>query len=383
VVPLPQGFVAHTGRAGLRDVGDDLAIVVATGPCTGAGVFTQSLFAGPSIEVSRKHLTAGDARGVVVIAKNANVATGSAGLSDAYEVAALAACAAGLDPAQMLIASTGVIGRRYPMDLLRRYLGQLQPEAFEAGAGQVARAMMTTDTRPKTAERTVGGARVVGVAKGVGMIEPNMATMLAFVFTDAAVAPAVLDDLWRRAVDSTFNCLSVDTDTSTSDTAVVLASGVAGPVDPAALAVALREVCLDLTLQLARDGEGATKLLTVTVHQARDDDQARRVAKAIVNSPLVKTAVHGADPNWGRVAMAIGKNSDDTDIDPARVVIRFGELETYPSLPDEDGLDALREVMRADHVDIDVVLGTGSAESTVYGCDLSDGYIRINADYTT
>ena len=382
-MPLPQGFVAHTGRAGLRDVGDDLAIVVATGPCTGAGVFTQSLFAGPSIEVSRKHLTAGDARGVVVIAKNANVATGSAGLSDAYEVAALAACAAGLDPAQMLIASTGVIGRRYPMDLLRRYLGQLQPEAFEAGAGQVARAMMTTDTRPKTAERTVGGARVVGVAKGVGMIEPNMATMLAFVFTDAAVAPAVLDDLWRRAVDSTFNCLSVDTDTSTSDTAVVLASGVAGPVDPAALAVALREVCLDLTLQLARDGEGATKLLTVTVHQARDDDQARRVAKAIVNSPLVKTAVHGADPNWGRVAMAIGKNSDDTDIDPARVVIRFGELETYPSLPDEDGLDALREVMRADHVDIDVVLGTGSAESTVYGCDLSDGYIRINADYTT
>jgi glutamate N-acetyltransferase/amino-acid N-acetyltransferase len=124
-------------------------------------------------------------------------------------------------------------------------------------------------------------------------------------------------------------------------------------------------------------------LLTVTVRQARDDDQARRVAKAIVNSPLVKTAVHGADPNWGRVAMAIGKNSDDTDIDPARVVIRFGELETYPSMPDEDGLDALREVMRADHVDIDVVLATGHAEATVYGCDLSDGYIRINADYTT
>jgi glutamate N-acetyltransferase / amino-acid N-acetyltransferase len=221
------------------------------------------------------------------------------------------------------------------------------------------------------------------VAKGVGMIEPNMATMLAFVFTDAEVASAVLDDLWRRAVDTTFNCLSVDTDTSTSDTAVVLASGVAGPVDPAALAVALREVCLDLTLQLARDGEGATKLLTVTVRDARDAGQARRVAKAVVNSPLVKTAVHGADPNWGRVAMAIGKNSDDTDIDPDRVVIRFGELETYPAMPDAAGLAVLREVMRADHVDIDISLGTGWAEATVYGCDLSAGYVRINADYTT
>jgi glutamate N-acetyltransferase/amino-acid N-acetyltransferase len=197
------------------------------------------------------------------------------------------------------------------------------------------------------------------------------------------VDAAVLDDLWRRAVDTTFNCLSVDTDTSTSDTAVVLASGAAGPVDPAALAVALREVCLDLTLQLARDGEGATKLLTVTVHDARDGEQARRVAKSIVNSPLVKTAVHGADPNWGRVAMAIGKNSDDSDIDPELVVIRFGDLQTYPTMPDAEGLAALSQVMKADHVDIDVALGTGEAEATVYGCDLSAGYVRINADYTT
>jgi glutamate N-acetyltransferase/amino-acid N-acetyltransferase len=212
-----------------------------------------------------------------------------------------------------------------------------------------------------------------------------MATMLAFVFTDAAVGPADLDRLWRRAVDETFNCLSVDTDTSTSDTAVVLANGLAGPVSEGALSVALREVCLDLTLQLARDGEGATKLLTVSVRAARDGRQARRVAKSIVNSPLVKTAVHGADPNWGRVAMAIGKCQDDTDIDPERVVIRFGDVPAYPApAGDQDrALAALSEVMAADHVEIEVELGTGAAEATVYGCDLSDGYVRINADYTT
>jgi glutamate N-acetyltransferase/amino-acid N-acetyltransferase len=163
----------------------------------------------------------------------------------------------------------------------------------------------------------------------------------------------------------------------------VLANGAAGPVPEAELAVALREVCLDLTLQLARDGEGATKLITVTVHTARDRGQARRVAKSIVNSPLVKTAVHGADPNWGRVAMAIGKCADDHDIHPEHVVIRFGHLEAYPDIPGPEGLAELAGIMARDHVDIDVELGAGDAEATTYGCDLSDGYVRINADYTT
>jgi glutamate N-acetyltransferase/amino-acid N-acetyltransferase len=215
------------------------------------------------------------------------------------------------------------------------------------------------------------------------MIEPDLATMLAFVVTDAAVDATTLAGLWERAVSGTFNCLSIDTDTSTSDMAVVLANGAAGPVSEAALAVALREVCLDLTLQLARDGEGATKLLTVTVRAAADPSQARRVAKAVVNSPLVKTAIHGADPNWGRVAMAIGKCQDDRDIDPARVVIRFGDLEAYPHRPDEKGLQQLSEVLAADHVEIEVELSIGSAEATVYGCDLSAEYVRINAEYTT
>lgn len=382
-VGLPAGFIAHTGHAGLRDEGDDVSVVVCTRPCVTAGVFTQSRFAGPSVAISRRAVSSGAARAFVVVAKNANVANGEQGDRDAEELTHLVAAASGLSPDEVMVASTGVIGRPYPMASLRRHLGALTPVSFDADASAVARAMMTTDTVPKTAVQAAGAAQVVGIAKGVGMIEPHMATMLAFVLTDAEVDHPTLDRMWRRAVDETFNCLSVDTDTSTSDTAVAMASGAAGPVPEAALGIALREVCLDLTLQLARDGEGATKLLTVTARAARDTQQARRVAKAIVNSPLVKTAVHGADPNWGRVAMAIGKCEDDTDIHPGSVVIRFGGMETFPDLPDEEGLKRLRKIMASDHVEIEVELGTGQAEATVFGCDLSDGYVRINADYTT
>jgi glutamate N-acetyltransferase/amino-acid N-acetyltransferase len=378
----PEGFVAHTGACGLRGAGDDVAIVASCRAGSSAAVFTRSRFAGPSVILSRQRAASGRARGVVVVATNANVATGARGEADAAEIAGLAAAAAGVAGDEMLVASTGVIGRPYPMPLLRAHLGGLGAGSWEAHPLDVARAIMTTDTVPKTAEHPAGAARVVGVAKGVGMIEPNMATMLAFAFTDAEVEPAHLDGAWRRAVDDTFNCLSIDTDTSTSDTAAVFASGAAGPVPPAALSAALYHVCLDLTLQLARDGEGATKLLTVTVRSARDGAQARRVAKAVVNSPLVKTAVHGADPNWGRVAMAVGKCSDDTDIDPAQVEIAFGDVLCYPVAGGPDP-DRLRAVMAGDHVDIDVSLGTGRAEATVYGCDLSAGYVRINADYTT
>ncbi len=382
-VALPFGFVAHTGHAGLREQGDDVAVILSRRPCVSSGLFTQNLFEGPSVTLSRARAATGRARAIVVVAKNANVANGPQGLRDAEEVTAAVARATGISPEEVLIGSTGVIGRPYPMPLLRAHLAGLQGSPFDADALHVATAMMTTDTVPKIAVQQAGAAQVVGMAKGVGMIEPDMATLLVYVLTDAAVDQPTLTSLWRRAVEETFNCLSVDTDTSTSDMAVVLANGAAGPVNRSELAVALREVCLDLTLQLARDGEGATKLLTVTVRSASHREQARRVAKAIVNSPLVKAAVHGADPNWGRVAMAIGKCQDDRDVDPDNVVIRFGDLETYPNRPDAAGLLRLAELMAADHVDIEVELGIGPAEATVYGCDLSAGYVRINADYTT
>ena len=360
-----------------------MAVLASTRPCTSAGMFTRSRFEGPSVTLSRGRVAAGTARALVVVAKNANVANGAQGRADAEEVTELVSAGLGMRAEEVLIASTGVIGRPYPMDLLRPLLKGLAGAVFDADARRIATAMMTTDTVAKTAVQQAGPARVVGMAKGVGMIEPDLATMLAFVATDAEVPPPTLDRLWRRAVDESFNCLSVDTDTSTSDTAVVLANGAAGPVSEAALSVALREVCLDLTLQLARDGEGATKLIAVSVRSARDPGQARRVAKAVVNSPLVKAAVHGADPNWGRVAMAVGKCYQEQDIDPERVTIRFGEMETYPRRPNPAGLARLSEIMSADHVEIEVDLGIASAEATVYGCDLSAEYVRINADYTT
>jgi glutamate N-acetyltransferase/amino-acid N-acetyltransferase len=244
---------------------------------------------------------------------------------------------------------------------------------------------MTTDTVHKVAQATINGssARVVGVAKGVGMIEPNMATLITMIFTDVLIAPTDLDRVFRNVIDRTFNCVSVDTDTSTSDTAIVMASGAAGSVAIDAFEVALYEVALSLTKQVARDGEGAEKLIEVHVDGAKDRDQAKTVAKAIVNSPLVKTAVHGADPNWGRVAMAVGKCSQYSDINQDNVVIRFGSQEVYPSQVDAAGLANLSGYMRGTDVRIHVSLATGTSDATVWGCDLTDGYVRINADYTT
>ena len=385
MVALPAGFRSYVTNIGIKDTSDDFTVVAADTVVAAAGVFTRSRFAGPSVIVSRKHVADHRARAVVVISKNANVATGAEGLANALEVVRGVGARLDCDPHDVLVASTGVIGRQYPIERVRAGLAALPSRLPGSSADDVARGIMTTDTVPKIAEAVVAGstARVVGVAKGVGMIEPDMATLITMAFTDAAVDGDTLDTVWRRVVDRTFNCVSVDTDTSTSDTAIVLASGVAGAVDVGALEAALESVTRSLTRQVARDGEGAETLIEVCVDGARDAEQAKTVAKAIVNSPLVKTAVHGADPNWGRVAMAVGKCSQYTDIDQEKVVIRFGDQEVYPVAVDESGLQRLSDYMRGDEVRIHVTLNTGSASSTVWGCDLTDGYVRINADYTT
>ena len=393
-VSFPDGFGLHSGNIGIKDDTKDVMVLSAEMGTTAAGVFTRSRFSGPSVTLSRTHLAGRRARAVVVISKNSNVATGAVGVAHAEELARLTARVVGCDVTEVIVASTGVIGVRYPMDRIRSYMTHLETDRAAFGmpgsATAAAMAMMTTDTHPKVATAGAGAARVVGIAKGVGMIEPDMATMLAVVTTDAEVDATSLDVMFRRVVDRTFNALSIDTDTSTSDMAVILASGRAGQVDGAALEVAVGEVCLDLTRQLAADGEGAETLIVVTVDDARDDAQAKRVAKAIVNSPLVKTAVHGCDPNWGRVAMAVGKGNDP-DIDPERVVIRFGATEVYPTPATPGMLVELERYLAAPEVLIHVSLGVAPDDSdseaggsfTVYGCDLTAGYVRINADYTT
>ncbi|MFI2640869.1 bifunctional glutamate N-acetyltransferase/amino-acid acetyltransferase ArgJ [Streptomyces sp. NPDC018610] len=385
----PRGFVVHTAPVGLADDGrDDFTVLASTVPAAVSAVFTRSRFAGPSVRLSREAVADGRARGVVVLARNANVATGREGEDNAREVRAAVAAAVGAAEDELLIASTGVIGRQYPMPAIREHVGTLAWPFPEGGFDRAARAIMTTDTRPKEVRVRVGGATLVGIAKGVGMMEPDMATLLTFFATDARLDPAEQDRIFRRVMDRTFNAVSIDTDTSTSDTAVLFANGLAGDVDPEEFERALDEVALALVKEIASDGEGATKLIEVRVTGARDTAQAKRVGKTVVNSPLVKTAVHGCDPNWGRVAMAIGKCSEDTDIDQEKVAIRFGEVEVYPPRGgddlDEDALRAaVAEHLKGDEVVIGIDLAVADGAFTVYGCDLTEGYVRLNSEYTT
>ncbi|MBD0688744.1 bifunctional glutamate N-acetyltransferase/amino-acid acetyltransferase ArgJ [Streptomyces sp. CBMA123] len=379
----PRGFRAITTNMGLKDVEDDFAAVVSEVPCRSAAVFTRSRFAGPSVLLSREAAALRRSRGMVVLSRNANVATGRTGAENAAEVRRRVAEVVGIAPEELVIGSTGVIGRPYPMDSIRAGLATLSWPFPEADYPAAARAIMTTDTRPKYVHARCGDAVLVGIAKGVGMIEPNMATLLTFFFTDADLPAAELDALFRRVMDRTFNALSIDTDTSTSDTAAVFANGLAGPVDPAAFEQALYECALHLVREIASDGEGASKLIEVEVSGARDAAQAKRVGKSVVNSPLVKAAVHGADPNWGRVTMAVGKLQDETDIEPAAVRIAFGDLPMYPEEPGEALLDRARAYLGGEEVVIRIDLGIADGAFTVYGCDLTEEYVKLNADYTT
>jgi glutamate N-acetyltransferase / amino-acid N-acetyltransferase len=382
--PQPQGFLSLAKSVGIKDDTLDLTVILSSVRARAAAAFTRSRFPGAPVIVGRAHISDGFAQAIVVNSKNANVATGQRGIDDAVEICRLVANELGIDARDVLPFSTGVIGRPLPMDKIRAGLqgirGELQPNNLELAA----RAIMTTDAYPKYTCRQVGSAVIAGIAKGAGMIEPNMATMLAYVLTDAELPPQVLHPMLRRTVDRSFNAISIDTDTSTSDTVVLMANGLAGPVHRRAFAQALIEVCEYLAREVARNGEGATKLLTVQVNGARHTRQAKHVAKAVVNSPLVKTAVYGCDPNWGRVAMAVGKCADERDIEPNRVTIRFGSYPVFQlGSPVECDLEVLRRYLGQSEVEIGVDLGIGSASARVWGCDLTEGYIKENAYYTT
>lgn len=380
----PQGFKTFVTNLGIKDETKDFVCIYSTVKCNAAGVFTQNIFSGASVLVSKENIKNKRAQAIVAISKNANVATGTEGMNNAQEIVNMVANELSIDPSDVLIASTGVIGRLYPMDKIRHGISTyLHDGMVIANFQDAAHGIMTTDTVPKYFSAKIGNATLVGIAKGVGMIEPNMATLLTFFFTDAAIEASVLDDLFRRVMDKTFNCLSVDTDTSTSDTAIILANGLAGPVDINEFEKALEEIATNLVKKIAKDGEGATKLIVVTVNSARDNSQAKSVAKSIVNSPLVKTAIHGADPNWGRVIMAIGKCEDGAGIIPDKVVIKFNDLSVYPHMPDANGLLKLEETLRSDEIRIDVDLNIENGYAKVWGCDLSADYVKINAEYTT
>ncbi len=379
----PRGFGSVAKNVGIRDETLDFTVVLSEVPAAAAATFTRNTFCGHPVTVGREHISAGHLRAVMVNSKNANVATGPEGLWACRETCRLLGGELGIPPESILPCSTGVIGRSLPLDRIRAGISGLRAELAPGGLDGFARAILTTDTRPKVRCARVGEAILAGCCKGSGMIEPDMATMLAFFFTDAALEPAALRGALRAAVDISFNMVSVDSDTSTSDTAVILANGRAGPVDPGAFGRALRTMAVELAQEIARDGEGATKLLEVAVAGAPDEAAARRVAKAVVNSPLVKTAIWGRDPNWGRVAMAIGK-CFDLPLDPGRVRIAFGATPVYDGRDLGPGaLGELASYLAGDRIRIEVELALGAGAATVWGCDLTPEYVRINGEYTT
>jgi glutamate N-acetyltransferase/amino-acid N-acetyltransferase len=308
---------------------------------------------------------------------------GKLGIDNAIETCRIVGAELGVDSYDVLPFSTGVIGRPLPMDKIRTGLKGIRNELKPDNLKLAAEAIMTTDKYPKYISCKAGAAVIAGIAKGAGMIEPNMATMLVYLMTDAELPKAAMRPMLRRVVERTFNSMSIDTDTSTSDTVVLMANGLAGKVKLGQFETGLLRVCEYLAKEIARSGEGATKLITVEVNSAKNTAQAKRVGKSIVNSPLVKTAVYGCDPNWGRVIMAVGK-CFDLSIDPAKVTIRFGATNVFrKGSPVDCDLEALRQHLGQPEVMIGVSLGIGKASARVWGCDLTEGYIKENAYYTT
>jgi glutamate N-acetyltransferase/amino-acid N-acetyltransferase len=392
-ITAPRGFRAAAVAAGIKKDGLDLALLVADWGCSAAAVFTTNRAQAAPVIVSREHLAGGQAKAVVVNAGCANAATGEQGLADAREMAALTARELGCRPGEVVVASTGVIGVALPMDKVRAGIGSAAAALAAEGGAAAARAILTTDTHPKETlvEFSVDGhaARLGAMAKGAGMIAPNMATMLAFFTTDAAVEPRLLHRALREAVGASLNRVTVDGDTSTNDMAVILASGAlstraimedgkAYDAFRGALGAASRKIAE----MIARDGEGATKLAEIRVEGARVESEADRVARTIAESLLVKTALHGGDPNWGRILAAVGRAGVDLDIDKVDIwlgdvwVAQGGRARAY----DES---AAHRAVAVDPVRIRVHLNAGRAVGWMWTCDLSHAYVDINAHYRT
>jgi len=398
-VCAPKGFRANGLWCGIRKKNDkrDLSLIVSDAPCAAAGMYTKNVVKAASVLVTREHLSDGNARAVICNSGNANACTGEAGLAVARRMAAIAAEKIGCLPSEVVVGSTGVIGVPLPVEPVERAIAELAAglSADAAGHERALEAIMTTDTRKKeiAVEFSIGGktVRIGAMAKGAGMIHPNMGTMLSFITSDAAIDAPLLDKALRRAVRRSFNRVTVDGDTSTNDTVVVLANGLAGNAriggegaDWDAFADALEAVCVDLARKIAKDGEGATKLVTCSISGASDEDAAETLAKAVVGSSLVKAACFGADANWGRILCAMGYSG--AAFKPEGVDVSFrsaaGELQVCAkgaSMPFSE--EVAKKVLSADEIEILVSMTDGTASVSAWGCDLTYDYVKINGDY--
>lgn len=391
-ITSPKGFAAGATYAGLKTRGADkldLALLVSETPCAGAGVFTQNRVVAAPVLLCQEHLRRARPRAIVVNSGSANAAVGEQGMIDAREMAALAAAKLGIAPEEVLVASTGLIGVELPMGLIRSGVRAIAPGPH---GHDFARAIITTDTHPKEAavRFALEGVEVTvaGAAKGAGMIHPNMATLLAFLTTDAAVEPAFLQRALKEAADLTFNMITIDGDTSTNDTLLLLANGQAGnrPISGGPqgelFTAALVEVCGRLARMIARDGEGASKLLEVRVEGAESVEDARRAARTIASSTLLKAAVHGNDPNWGRVLAALGRSG--AAIVEEKIAVYINEICVMDGgKPVPFFREAAVATMSRPEVSILVRLHLGEGTATAWGCDLTEGYVRVNSAYST
>jgi len=399
-VTSPLGFLAGAARAAIRESPPDkldLGLLYSLEPCAAAALFTVNRVRAAPLLISERHLADGRARAVIVNSGCANASTGERGLGDAEEMARLAAEKLSLTPQEVVVSSTGVIGWFLPMDRIRSALAGLRPS--RAGGLDFARAIMTTDTVLKSiaASLSYGPPRagrylVGGCAKGSGMIHPQVATMLAFLTTDAPVQPDFLRESLRRAADASFNMMTIDGDTSPNDMVLALANGAAcgpgdEPIGPGHRAAplfqaALTQVCTHLARELARDGEGASKLIEVRVEGAADEADARRAARAVAGSLLVKAAIYGCDPNWGRILTAAGYSGAQVREEACQLYVQ-GVRVFAKGLPEPFDEATLREALASREVNIRLDLGLGPGTATAWGCDLTEDYVRINASYTT
>ena len=389
------GIRASGAHGGLKsDNQKDVALIVADSPAVAAGVFTRNRVCAATVLLSREHLKDPVAQAIVVNSGNANACTGEQGLDNARKMAALVGEQLNLESKNVLVSSTGVIGVQLPMDAIRKGIERAADTLREDGGHDAAQAIMTTDTVPKeiAVEIEVGGEKVKigGMTKGSGMIAPNMATMLAFLAADVNIAAAPLQEALRKSVNKSFNRVTVDTDSSTNDTVQILATGSArnseiteaSGDDFDAFYTALEFVCIELAKKIARDGEGATKMIEVVVKNAKSEAEAELAARATAESPLVKTAVFGKDANWGRIMMAVGKS--EAQFDPYQVDVWLGNYQLVKAGMDS-GFDEEKatQLFSEDTVVITIDLAAGDAEATMWTCDYSYDYIKINADYRT
>ena len=393
-VTAPLGFRSSAVHCGIKKSGAlDLAVLTAETAASAAALFTTNLAKAAPVLESRRNLqrTGGYMRAIVVNSGCANACTGEQGIRDARAMASATALALGCEPEEVLVASTGVIGVTLPtIEVMHGITTAVATLARDAGA-DMAQAIMTTDPFPKeyavTVRTRAGAFTVGGTAKGSGMIEPDMATMLAFLTTDARVSPALLRRALRASARETFNAITVDGECSTNDSLFAMASGASGvTIDDAsypALLEGLRAVSRELALGIVRGGEGATKLIAITVSDARSEDDARRIARTIANSPLVKTAVHGADPNWGRIVASAGRSGVVFDID--RTTVHVGDVLLFEDgLPHDEASPRAAEHLKGRDIRIDVNIGSGEGfAATIWTCDLSAEYVRINGEYRT